>query len=95
MISAIENEYSEIFYQIRNNHVLLLYVPQERSFYISTESNNVLQRIDFCPWTGKKLPRPLVDEYIELLEASGLSRMEPEKIPISLLSEQWWIDKKL
>lgn len=95
MMSVYEQQYPELFLIIKENKLPLRYFPEERSFAIELRTGRIWQQISFCPWTGKRLPRPLSAEFEEELNALGLSRMQPERHPPHLRSEKWWLDRGL
>lgn len=54
----------------------------------SEEGVNFLQKIDFCPWSGDRLPNSQRDRWFDELEAKGIDPMN-EVIPPSFQSAEW------
>lgn len=47
-----------------------------------------LQKIDFCPWCGARLPESWREKWFDQLEASGVDPMN-DAIPKSYQSDEW------
>ena len=76
--------------------VSLIYTDRHRSYGIlyPPECGLGQQVIHFCPWCGSKLPRPLDDEWFDLLEGLGLEPGDPN-IPAEMRSDAWWRNRGL
>jgi len=48
----------------------------------------VLQRIDFCPWSGDKLPSGYRDQWFDELEARGIDPLN-DPIPDIFQTAEW------
>ncbi|EGY02707.1 hypothetical protein AZA_87673 [Nitrospirillum viridazoti Y2] len=48
----------------------------------------VCQKIDFCPWSGDKLPQSLRDRWFDELEAQGIDPMN-DPIPERYQDARW------
>ena len=51
----------------------------------------------YCPWCGKKLPKKLSDEWIDILvEEYGINpenTFEDPSVPEEFLTEEWWVKR--
>ncbi len=54
----------------------------------------IRQRVIYCPWCGKKLPKDLLDEIEEALEKEyGIGQKDlnnDELIPPEFRTDEWW-----
>jgi uncharacterized protein DUF6980 len=91
MTSIFEKDFPELFSFIKENKVSIRYFPYERRFAIGLETIPAYQEIFYCPWSGKRLPAALSDEFAEILAERGLSILEPDTWPEDLRDESWWI----
>ena len=95
MTSILEADYPELFRFVNEKKIAIHYSAPRRLFQIGAEEGGFGQAIMFCPWTGKKLPRPLSEEFSKLLTSKDLSILEPETWPEKWRSERWWIEAGL
>lgn len=93
--SILKQQYSELFRHLEKGNVPLIYLPKHRTFGIKVKDSEAFHVIDFCPWTGMKLPKRLDEEYFEILDQLGIEPYEHDKIPDDMKSEEWWIKRKL
>jgi hypothetical protein len=55
-----------------------------------------MQRINFCPWCGTKLPENLRDKWFDtLLEEYDIEDPfdEMHKVPEEFKSDKWWVKR--
>ncbi|MCI5048518.1 MAG: hypothetical protein MRY59_13540 [Aquisalinus sp.] len=90
-MSILKKEFSLLFRFIEEDKVAIKYIPYHRSIYIKIPSSGSLQEIHYCPWTGKKLPKSLSDEYFDQLDKLGIDSENLDEIPEEMKSEEWWI----
>lgn len=90
MESVYEDEFPELFRFVREGKIEIYYSPNRRSFSIGGMEDGVRQEIYYCPWSGKKLPPSVSEEFCCKLEASGLSAFEPDTWPEDWKNENWW-----
>lgn len=95
MTSIYEDEYPQMFAFIREEKIQIYYNPSQRSFSIGGVEPHIRQEIQFCPWSGKKLPESLASSFSSKLCSLDLSILEPEKWPEEWRSETWWINDGL
>ena len=97
----LEEEFREFFEFLREDKVSVGYSPIFREFTILLKYTSAVQALIFCPWTGKKFPPSLRDEYFDTLENEfgfddpGLDDVIEGNVPAEMLSETWWIKRKL
>ncbi|MBP9791623.1 MAG: hypothetical protein KBC27_00200 [Rickettsiales bacterium] len=81
------------FYTTSNNDVIIRYYPKTRE-YFSVHSDETGCDINYCQWCGKKMPKPLVDEWYKILEEEyGI--LDPvvddaDKVPKEFKTDAWW-----
>ncbi len=54
----------------------------------ASEGASIVQRIDYCPWCGVKLPDSLRSKWFDELEAMGIDPMH-DAIPLQYKSGAW------
>ncbi len=58
---------------------------------------SVVDRITYCPWCGKKLPKSLRSEWYDEIENLGielpLDNEKIKKLPKEYQTEEWWKKK--
>ena len=83
---------------------IIEYEPDMRTYnfrlYDKGEYIGVRQRLFYCPWCGKKLPKTLGDEWEEVLQNEyGMAindvfdktgRWDELKVPEELRTDEWW-----
>ena len=73
---------------LAKSEVAVIYTPKLREYGILYRDGGSSQRIQYCPWCGKKLPSSLRNEWFDKLDKLGL---EPEdELPAELTSDGWW-----
>lgn len=90
MRSVYERDFPDLFYFVREGKIEIHYSSSRRSFSIGASEGEMRQEIMYCPWTGKKLPPSLSDDFSNMLEANNLSALEPETWPEDWRGENWW-----
>lgn len=100
--SILEQEFEMLFRYVADISVAIGYLPKFREFYVNrftgperTVGNSII-RISFCPFTGKKLPEDLRDEWFDQLDKLGLEDPwgdDEDKVPKEFHSEEWWIKR--
>lgn len=77
---------------------IIYYRSDVRSYAFQLRENGkyigVNQRLWYCPWCGKKLPKDLLDEIEEVLEKEyGITQKDlnnSELIPEEFNNDEWW-----
>ncbi|KWX02955.1 hypothetical protein LI90_4004 [Carbonactinospora thermoautotrophica] len=55
------------------------------------DGGSSIQRLEYCPWCGKKLPGDLWDEWRTRVEQLGLDPWDDaDRIPEAFRSDRWW-----
>lgn len=60
----------------------------EYSIIVRPGEVEVLQKIDYCPWSGDKLPEGRRNQWFDELEAQGIDPMT-DPIPIEYQTDAW------
>ncbi|NQY42017.1 MAG: hypothetical protein HRT87_01565 [Legionellales bacterium] len=95
--------------QIEDNRVALTYNSIDRNYSILViswlmpkneihELKDIIaarQKIEHCPWCGKKLPKDLRDEWYNTLVDLGYNEPYERKIPEEFKTDEWWIKRGL
>lgn len=58
------------------------------------DGGNSIIKINYCPFTGKKLPSSLRDEWFNKLEVMGYDDPVFQDIPEEFNTELWWLEDK-
>jgi hypothetical protein len=89
----MRREYPEIFYYI-DESVDIRYNDVFREFSLGIlDGGSSRLVIKFCPFTGKKLPESLRDEWFDKLNEIGIYPNGPfidENIPLPFTTDNWW-----
>lgn len=76
-------------------HMYIAYHRQTRSFWIE----NGHHMIQCCPYCGKRLPKELTREWLDLVEEEfGEEYLSPPKmyeLPEEWLTDEWWVKRGL
>lgn len=92
----IQNEFKDIFNLVNSDDYPIIYNNKFREFGISIlDGGSSYLKIQYCPITGKKLPKSLRDEWFDELEKLGLEPSDSEKIPKEFLDDNWWISRNI
>ena len=79
---------------LKEGKVSIFYDQRIRLYGIRLkESKNAIQKINFCPWCGAKLPVDLSDAFFsELSKALNkeASLFDLEVAPVEFKSDEWW-----
>ena len=68
----------------------LLFVPKFREFGIRIlDGGSSYLRLQFCPWSGAKLPESLRDQWFDTIETLGLDPSS-DKVPPEFSDERWY-----
>lgn len=86
---------------LEDSRIAILYLPMYRLYAlpwlqkgktISTVTKS--QKIDYCPWCGKKLPKDLRNKWFEVLEQEySLDPWNEEQlclVPEEFKTDEWW-----
>lgn len=88
----------------------IFYQGRTRTYHVSTgrsfmntqtgeKTREVVDRLNFCPWCGKKMPKDLWNEWYDEIEKLGFELpLEPDnydKISQEYLTDEWWKKKGL
>ena len=66
--SVLFADYPELLIQACNPQVPVLYDPSIRRFALKETWGPAMQTISHCPWSGRKLPEDLTDQWFDLIE---------------------------
>ncbi|MCH8863634.1 MAG: hypothetical protein IID51_14190 [Proteobacteria bacterium] len=81
--------------KLQEQDLALQYNPAFREWGVRVlDGGSSVIVIDYCPWTGAKLPKPLRDEWFELVEELGLDPHGSD-VPEEMGSDEWWIARGL
>ncbi len=93
MSYVLEEDHS-VSYQSRTH---TYHVSTGRSFINEDTGKTALEvvdRLNFCPWCGKKMPKDLWDRWYDEIEKLGFELpLEPDdydKIPKEYMTDEWW-----
>ena len=87
---------------LADSRIAILYSPAYRLYSlpwlqkgrtISTVTKS--QKIDYCPWCGKKLPTDLTNRWFEILEKEyhlddPRSKEQKKLVPAEFHTDKWW-----
>lgn len=83
---------------LNEEKVGISYNPFAREYSINLiSSTSTMQLIDYCPWCGTKLPKPLRDVWAELLDTMELYDPfgdDRDKVPEEFWTDKWWKARK-
>jgi len=72
----------------------LVYFKKFRIYFISyLDIDNLVEKIQYCPWCGTRLPEDLEDQWNEEIKLLGFDPGD-SNIPKDYKSDQWWRKKK-
>lgn len=86
---------TKIFFHITEKERIIRYQKRDRVFGIVI-NNNAIQKISYCPWCGKKLPKDLSDEFWDIIEnelriETSITDLEDNPlIPEEFKTDEWW-----
>lgn len=96
MESALKDQYPELFARVEGVEYPLVYVPKFREFGIDVlDGGTSFLVINYCPWTGKKLPASVRDKWFDILWDELKMDVDDDGIPQEMFSEEWWIKRNL
>jgi len=112
-LSEFESAYAEILQAARREETDVVYSPKFRDFSLRAKgvkaglgflvdhtSDQTVDLIDTCPWTGKTLLPSLRSQW-QTAVADSIGRVVPlaehnaDHVPIEFKSELWWIMRGL
>lgn len=96
--SVLRDAYPEVFFFIDRGECALGYSAQFREFSLEVRPGRpVLQRLAFCPFSGRAFPEPLRNRFFDELASLGLDDglADMERAPTEYQSETWWIRRGL
>jgi hypothetical protein len=80
---------------ITENKVAIDYCPCFREYSIDIRGDSIAcQRMFYCPWCGKILPKSLRLEFAAELEQLGYDGIFDENIPDKYKTDEWWREKE-
>ena len=115
-ILSLQDTPEEMRAAIADPNVALSYTPYDRAYTIMFVDPGMTPReslgerggislgfgwcIYVCPWSGKRLPKILFDEWEAIVEAQygaelGRAYDAIPSLPASILSEQWWMESTI
>lgn len=94
-MSVCEKEFPEFFVFLGEGKLPIDYDGRMREFSILIPTSSARQILNYCPWSGKKFPASLRDEFCDLIEAMGLEPFETSTHPSEFNSEEWWLVRRL
>ena len=86
---------------LEDNEIVVDYHPIFRIYSIDLATSGATQRIHYCPWCGTKFPKPLKNEFWDIIEnqlnieTDIFDFMENPTVPEEFKSEEWWIKREL
>lgn len=85
---------------MKERNTSLTYYDRCREFglmSVNSDGNfsSSFDKIYYCPFTGKKLPKSLRNKLGNRLEKRDLEFFETETHPPEFRGEEWWIKRKL
>lgn len=81
---------------LEDGRVMIGYSPSFRRYYIPLSwPHQSTQGINYCPWCGTKLPKPLINEWHEILEKEyGITSFHTSPdYPNEFDTDEWWIKR--
>ena len=98
--SALYESFPELLTQACNPQTPVLYDPSIRRFGLKETWGPALRTISYCPWSGRKLPDDLTDQWFDLIEdlmgTDDWSTDEArEKLSDDYFNETWWVERGL
>lgn len=83
-------EFPELFERLDNCEGGLVYWPKYREIGIRVlDGGSAISTIDYCPWTGKKLPSSVRDQWFDIVWGLGLEPGDTG-VPEEMNSDAWW-----
>ena len=80
---------------IQDPEIPLVYVAKFREIGVRVlDGGDSYIVLNYCPWTGQKLPPSLRDEWFNRLEGKGIDPTE-ESYPEEFSDERWYQDGEL
>ena len=95
MISTLESSYKEFFEYLDYGKVFIDYSFVWREFTVFCTDGVSGIQLEYCPWSGKKFPESVRDEWFDILRSMGFEDPLDQDIPEEFNSEKWWIDRNL
>lgn len=95
-VSKLRSDYSELFSLVDDVASPIEFIPRFREFGVYrgrsefTPPSDVLDVINFCPFTGRNLPHSLRDVYFNEIERLGFYSIDDKNLPRKYLSDIWW-----
>jgi len=70
----------------------IVYIPKFREYGISLQDGgNSFVHLNYCPFTGKKIPASLRDAWFDRLEELGFDDPSSQAVPEEYKTEAWWL----
>jgi hypothetical protein len=94
--SSLYDEFPDILDSACNPEFPVLYSPSIRRFSLIETWGPAVRIIKYCPWSGKRLPKDLDDEWEKIVpETLGNEDWTydeaREKLPNEFHTEEWWV----
>lgn len=83
-------------FQSIDNGAAFRYIPKFREFGVVIDDGGTsVINLDFCPFTGSKLPSSLRNEWFDIAEGQGwlLDGPDSPDVPEEFKSDVWWSAK--
>jgi hypothetical protein len=76
--------------------VAITFIDQFREYGIEYREGfgGGIQKMTYCPWCGRRLPKPLREEWFAVLDEQGLEPEDP-RVPSEMRSNAWWRARRL
>ena len=97
----LQNEFPEFFGFVREGKVSVCYSPIFREFSVPLKDGHATQQLHYCPWSGRKFPTSLRDQYFKVLETEHafseptMDDIWEKRVPTEMQTEEWWIKRGL
>jgi hypothetical protein len=96
--STLRDAFPDLFAFIDKGECGLGYSPRVREFHLAVRPrSDVVQLLNFCPFSGKALPPSLRGAFFDALDEIGLTNglADVDKAPVEFQSELWWLSRGL
>ncbi|WP_420334096.1 DUF6980 family protein [Roseibium sp.] len=98
--SVLFESFPELLTKACDPQVPVLYDPSIRRFALKETWGPAMRTISHCPWSGRKLPEDLADQWFDLIEElmgtdDWSTDKAREKLSGDYFNETWWIERGL
>jgi hypothetical protein len=90
----IESKYATLFTAIKRGDSPILYIPKFREFGLQVLNPDGIARgdvydlVQYCPFTGEKLPSSLRDKWFDKLDELKIEPDSPD-VPEEMQTDKW------